>query len=284
MERDFSLQDATVCIVGLGLMGGSLALALKGHCRAVLGSDLDPQVVEEACRRAIVDRADRDPAGVLPAANLVILATPVPAILSLLRVLPRMIPNACIVMDMGSAKRLIISEMKELPERFEPVGGHPLCGKEELSLANAEASLYQDAPFFLTPLERTTPRAMSAASQIAATVGAHAVVMDASEHDRGLAMTSHLPFLVSSALSLAVPAEFSGFAGPGFRSASRLAGTPASMMLGVLQANRGNVLDALHNLQTELSRIERALAAEQDERLDGILNEARNRYQALVQS
>ncbi len=283
MKDDFSLQDATVCIIGLGLMGGSLALALKGHCRAVVGSDSDARTAEDVCRLAVVEVADRHPERVVPGADVVILATPVPAIVSLLEALPAMMPNTCIVMDTGSVKRSIVDIMKELPERFEPIGGHPLCGKERLSLANAESNLYRDAAFFLTPLERTTPRAVSAAKQIIEAIGAHAVVIDAVEHDRALAMTSHLPFLLSSALSLAVPTESSKFAGPGLRSSSRLAGTPSSMMLGVLQSNRENVLDALHGLQRELSRIESALSIGDDQALAGILDEARNKYEALVQ-
>ena len=214
---------------------------------------------------------------------MIILAAPVPAILELLDTLPEIMPHPCIVMDIGSAKRSILSKMNELPERFEPVGGHPLCGKERLSLANAEASLYKNAPFFLTPLARTTRRAISAATQIIEAVGAKPVVVDAAEHDRGLAMTSHLPFLLSSALSLAVPPEFSKFVGPGFRSTGRLAETSASMMLGVLQSNRENVLDALHSLQSELSRIEKTLAAGQDDGLVEVLDESRSKYQALVQ-
>ncbi len=283
MKGDFSLQDATVGILGLGLMGGSLALALKGQCRAVVGSDIDPRAIQEVCQQEIVDAADRDPRRVLSGADVIILAAPVTAILELLDTLSETMPHPCIVMDIGSTKCSILRKMNKLPQRFEPVGGHPLCGKERLSLANAEASLYKNAPFFLTPLVRTTRRAMSAAYQIIEAVGAKPVIIEAAEHDRGLAMTSHLPFLLSSALSLAVPPELSKFVGPGFRSTSRLAGTSASMMLGVLQSNRENVLDALHSLQSELSRMEQTLAAEQDDVLVEVLNESRSKYHALVQ-
>ncbi len=283
MSDDFSLQEATVGIVGLGLMGGSLALALKGHCRALAGSDMDPQTIQAACRQGVVDVADPEPARALTGADVVILATPVPAILDQLDALPAIVPGPCIVMDVGSAKRSIVAKMNELPGRFDPVGAHPLCGKETLSLANAEAALYRGAPFFLTPLARTTRRAMAAATQIVEAIGARAVVVDASEHDRALAMTSHLPFLLASALSLAVPAGYSKFAGPGFRSSSRLAGTSGAMMLGVLQSNRDHVLDALHDLQDELARVEKLLSEEDDQTLAGILDEARCKYEALVQ-
>lgn len=283
MDGRFSLQDSTVGIVGLGLMGGSLALALKDRCRSVVASDTDSATLEEACRQGAVAAAHRDPARILPGADLVILATPVPAIIDLLAELPKIVHNPCIVMDVGSVKCPVVSAMSRLSESFEAVGGHPLCGKETLSFAHAEAELYQGANFFLTPLERTTPRAMSAAHQVIQAIGAKPVTVDAEEHDRLLAATSHVPFLLSSALALAVPDECAPFAGPGFRSTSRLAGTSASMMLGVLQCNRGNVLHALHRLQRELAKIEAALGAEDYPKLEDLLNDARGKHRILVQ-
>ena len=149
-------------------MGGSLALGLRGKCAAIYGIDPHQATLELALSQHIVDRADCDPAKLLPEADLVILATPVPAILNLLEQLPRFTSNRCIVMDLGSSKQLIVEAMSRLPEQFDPIGGHPICGKEKLSLANAERTLYYAAPFLLTPLERTTPRALSAANQIIA--------------------------------------------------------------------------------------------------------------------
>ncbi len=283
MEGQFSLGDSTVAIVGLGLMGGSLALALQGHCKAVVGSDVDPTTVAEAIRRDVVVAADLDPACVLPGADVVILTAPVPAILQLLGRLDSLIPHPCIVIDIGSTKRLIVDAMSRLPGRFEPVGGHPLCGKERLSLSNAEAGLYKAAPFMLTPLERTTARAMSAASQIVEAIGAKPVVVGPEEHDRLLATTSHMPFLLCSALVLAAPQECAPLVGPGFRSTSRLAGTSASMMLGVLRTNRENVIAALDRLQNELASMAALLAAENYVELEGRLNDSKRKYEALVQ-
>jgi len=196
--------------------------------------------------------------------------------------LPTLTPNPCIVIDMGSTKKLIVESMSRLPERFDPIGGHPICGKEKLSLANAERTLYYAAPFILTPLERTSARAISAAHQIIEAIGAKAKVLDAVEHDRILAATSHLPFLISSALALATPQDVTPFVGPGFKSTSRLAGTPASMMMGVLQTNRENVLNALGEMQAELAQIESALSVEDFDKLESLLNEAQGKHQKFV--
>lgn len=263
-------------------MGGSLALGLRGKCAAIYGCDPHLPTIELALSQQIVDYADSDPATLLPEVDLVILSAPVPAILTLLEQLPSFTPNPCIVMDMGSTKKLIVQSMSHLPERFDPIGGHPICGKEKLSLANAERTLYYAAPFLLTPLERTSARAISAANQIIEALGAKAKILEAVEHDRILASTSHLPFLISSALALATPNDAASFVGPGFKSTSRLAGTSSSMMLGVLQSNRENVLNALHELQTQLTEIESALAAEDFTKLETILNESRSTYQTLT--
>jgi prephenate dehydrogenase len=186
-------------------------------------------------------------------------------------------------MDLGSTKKLIVDSMAKLPERFDPIGGHPICGKEKLSLANAERTLYYAAPFLLTPLKRTSSQALSAAHQIIEAVGAKAKVLDAEEHDRILASTSHLPFLLSSALALSTSQEIASFVGPGFKSTSRLAGTSSSMMLGVLQSNRENVLTALHALQGQLNEIESSLSSNDFSKLESLLNQAQTKHQIFSQ-
>ncbi|GAB4400033.1 MAG: hypothetical protein OHK003_25220 [Anaerolineales bacterium] len=283
LEPDFNLAESKIAIIGLGLMGGSLALGLRGKCAALYGIDPHLPTLELALSQHIVDYAESDPAILLPKADLVILSAPVPAILTLLEKLPTFTPNPCIVMDLGSAKKQIVDAMAKLPERFDPIGGHPICGKEKLSLANAERTLYYAAPFLLTPLERTSARALSAANQIIEALGAKGKVLDAIDHDRILASTSHLPFLLSSALALTTPQNVAPFVGPGFKSTSRLAGTSSSMMLGVLQSNRENVLNALHEMQSQLAKIEAALSSEDFAKLEILLNEAQGRHQTLTQ-
>jgi prephenate dehydrogenase len=281
-QPDFNLAESKIAIIGLGLMGGSLALGLRGKCAALYGIDPHLSSLELALSQRIVDYADSDPAKLLPEVDLVILSAPVPAILTLLEQLPTYTSSPCIVMDLGSTKRLIVEAMSRLPDYFDPIGGHPICGKEKLSLANAERTLYYAAPFLITPLERTSKRAISAANQIIEALGAKSKILDAVEHDRILASTSHLPFLLASALALATPDDFSSFVGTGFKSTSRVAGTSSSMMLGVLQSNRENVLNALHGLQSELAELESALSSDDLTELKSTLNKARAKYQALA--
>ena len=281
-QPDFNLAESKIAIIGLGLMGGSLALGLRGKCAALFGIDPHLPTLELALSQHIVDYADSDPANLPPDIDLLILAAPVPVIIELINQLPLTISHPCIVMDMGSTKRLVVEAMSKLPERFDPIGGHPICGKEKLSLANAERTLYYAAPFLLTPLERTSSRAISAANQIIEALGAKGKTLDAVEHDRILASTSHLPFLISSTLALTTPEDVTPFVGPGFKSTSRLAGTSSSMMLGVLQSNRENVLNALHGMQSQLAEIEAALSSEDFAKLESLLNDAQAKYQSFT--
>ena len=282
MSDEFFLPKAKIAIIGLGLMGGSLALALKGKCAALYGIDPDKATRELAIRQNIVDEADSDPARLLFRADLVVLAAPVPAILETLENLAELTPNSCVVLDLGSTKEEIVRKMEILPERFDPIGGHPICGKERLSLENADRTLYFAAPFLLTPLSRTTVRALDAAKQIIAAIGARFEMLSPDEHDRILAFTSHLPYLLSSVLALSTPQTVSAYIGPGFRSASRLAGTPSSMMLGVVLSNRENILAALEKLQDELALFTSAIADNDIESLRTSLISAQQAYVNLI--
>jgi prephenate dehydrogenase len=286
MEDGFSLKDATIGILGLGLMGGSLALSLKGKCKRLIGFDAHLPTLELALSKGIIDHASAflpSPlgrgAGGEGELDILIIATPVPSILNTLKELQiSNYQSPITILDIGSTKRDITQAMSALPENFDPIGGHPICGKEKLGLQNADANLYQNAPFIVTPLERTTQRAKSAAKQIIAAIGANRIEMTAEDHDRTFAVTSHLPFLLSSALAHATPQELAPFIGPGFRSTSRLAGTPAHMMLGILKSNRDHVLNAMQTFRTSLDEIESALQTENYAELEALLNQARESH------
>jgi prephenate dehydrogenase len=284
MEDGFALKDSTVGIFGLGLMGGSLAMSLKGHCAQLIGFDSDPATLELARSKHIVDQAEKviKGEGLGVRVDLLVLATPVLTIIDILQQLSSLSSFPCIVMDIGSTKQEILKAMSNLPEYFDPIGGHPICGKEKLGLENADANLFQNAPFVITQLDRTTYRAKSAAQQIVSIVGARYIEMDAENHDRILASTSHLPFLISSALAGSTAQEFSPLLGSGFRSTSRLAGTPCHMMMGVLQSNRENILNSIQQFCSSLHEMELALQNEDYTKLEMILNQSRASYLSLT--
>jgi prephenate dehydrogenase len=259
MNASSDLKNRRIAIVGLGLMGGSLALALQGRCAALYGVDENPATVELACRRKVVEWASCRPAEILTSADLVVLATPAGAILELLHDLPDLIPGSAVILDLGSTKRQIVAAMTELPPRFDPIGGHPMCGKESSGLENASADLFRSAPFALTALPRTSLAARTLAEQLTLAVGAHPLWIDAVTHDDWTAATSHLPYLLACALAKATPTEAAALVGPGFRSTTRVAATSPRMMLDILRTNTTPILEALGGFRREIDHIETLL-------------------------
>ena len=274
MQTPDRLADSRVAIVGLGLMGGSLALALGKHCRDLLGIDRDPEVIEQAVSKGVVQRGSTDPARILAQADLIVLAAPVRSILQILAELPDLHPGNPVILDLASTKRQIVQSMAALPTRFEPVGGHPMCGKEKTGLSNADSKLYQNTPFALVSLPSTTPRARHLAEELVEVVGAKPLWLEADCHDRWVAATSHLPYLLSSALALATPEDSRPLVGPGFRSASRLAATSPTVMLDILRTNSDELLSALNRLGSELQNLKQLVQQEEWDVLSGYLAEA----------
>ena len=133
-KSGFSLDDANIAIIGLGLMGASIALSLKEQCHHLSALDIHLPTLELARDLEIVHTAGSDPVEILADVNLVILACPVPAIMEWLNRLPDYIQHPCIVLDLGSSKRTIVAALEALPANFDPLGGHAICGKENLSL------------------------------------------------------------------------------------------------------------------------------------------------------
>jgi len=282
-EPGFELSEANVAIIGLGLMGGSMAMSLRGNCRHLSGLDIDAEVRALARDMDLVDFVSEDPRAVLMDADLIVLACPVPDILAWLERLPDFVQKSCVILDLGSSKRAILAAMQELPPNFDPIGAHPICGKENLSLRSAECGLYAGELFVVTPLQRSSLNAQQAAQQLVDILEARMLREDAARHDVALAATSHLPYLISSALALATAPETGRFVGPGFRSTARLAGTPSSMMLGVLETNRDQVLARLKDFEAVLGRFQQAIEHDDMPGLKDLLDSAQSRYQTLLQ-
>ena len=250
------LSESQVAIVGLGLMGGSLALALRGHCGRLLGCDLDPETLNLALEKSVVDLVDSDPKTILPKADVIVLAIPVCSIIEMLRDLPAYHTGPAIVIDLGSTKADIVRAMEALPSTFDPIGGHPVCGEVSSGLSYANAEIYQSAPFVLTPLPRTTSHARSVAEELVEAVKAEPLWLEADIHDSWIAASSHLPYLLAIALLGATPQDASPVIGPGFKGASRLAASNPEMMMDVFLTNREAVLEVLRKFATEMEDLE----------------------------
>jgi prephenate dehydrogenase len=276
------LADAQVTIVGLGLMGGSLAGALRGQCRAVIGVARRAATVEAALADGLVDSATTDLAEGLGEADVVVLATPVRVIIQQLGEIGPLVPPGCLVMDLGSTKVRVVAEMARLPEHVQPLGAHPMCGKEISGLEAADPSLYRDRTFILTPLERTSEAALALGRALAEAVGAHVLLLEPERQDFIVATVSHLPYLLACALvatadatTSADPAAWEVFAG-GFRDTSRVAGSDVTMMMDILLTNRDEVLRALATYQAKLGDLTRLVARGDEEEMRAALGAVRD--------
>jgi prephenate dehydrogenase len=272
-DEDF-FTTSRIAIVGLGLIGGSIALKLRGHCEMLLAVDPDPNARSLATQENIVDKFSSDPADIIPQADAVILAAPVSSILEFIPQLPQLHPGSLIILDVGSTKTDICSALASLPSRFEPIGGHPMCGKAVGGLLHAEAGLFQDSPFALTPLPRTSERARCFAEQLVNALGAVPIWMGPKTHDSWVAATSHLPYLLASALVLATPIESSHLVASGFRSTSRLASSPSSVMMPIMETNRKHILDSLTRFRNYFDELEAALTVSDYSTLCKLLDQA----------
>jgi prephenate dehydrogenase len=284
MENFGTISNARVAILGMGLMGGSLALALRGNVRELRAADPDLAALELARQLGVVHHVSVDPSEVLPGSDIVILAAPVHAILELIRLLPDLHPGSPVVLDLGSTKSQVCRAMEALPERFDPIGGHPMCGKETSGLRSAEADIFKGATFALSALGRTSQRARDMAEQIARVIDAVPLWIEPEVHDRWVAATSHVPYLLANALSLATPIEATQLVGPGFRSTSRLAASFAPMMLDVLASNQENIHQALRRFRVELDIIESTLAQKDYALLEEVLARSAEHHTELVVS
>jgi prephenate dehydrogenase len=175
--------------------------------------------------------------------------------------------------------------MDGIPEGLLAVGGHPMCGKEVGGLESADATLFRGATFALTPTARTTDDAMLRAYELAEAVGARPLVLDAERHDRAVAMISHLPYLLASALvqaeaqASAADPVVRDLAASGFRDTSRLAATQADMMLDILLTNKEAVESSLDAFERELTEVRSLL--DEPERLQSWMAEAQQRRREM---
>jgi len=281
----WNLRDAQVAVVGLGLMGGSLAAALSAAraCRQVVGVARRPSTLATAQALRWIQQGHTSLEAGVREADLVVLATPVREILACLATIGPALKPGCVLLDVGSTKRAICRAMEGLPPHVQPIGGHPMCGKETSGLTMAEPDLYRDRIFVLTPLERTAPEALALARELVTAIGARPLLLDAARHDALVAAISHLPYLLAVTLVNAAESLSAGdgllwsLAASGFRDTSRVAASNIPMMLDILATNREPILDALRAAQGELTALTQLLESNDLAALQAQLEAARQR-------
>jgi prephenate dehydrogenase len=257
------MRARRISVVGLGLMGGSLARALAARGVEVVGYDRDPDSLRAAVAEGIVHEAlDSTLAGV-ERADVVVFATPVGATASLLAQLASRLEGPSLIMDVASTKRSIVAaaEAAGLGPRF--VGAHPLTGSHRSGWGASRASLFEEARVFLCPTASTTPQALRLAEWFWRMLRAGVEVLDAAVHDEQMAWRSHLPQAVSTVLAVTlrhanVPRSALG---PGGRDVTRLAGGDPELWTGIMRDNTPAILAALAAMEEQLRLFRDRLAA-----------------------
>ncbi|MFN2489004.1 MAG: prephenate dehydrogenase/arogenate dehydrogenase family protein [Actinomycetota bacterium] len=270
-----------VALIGTGLLGGSLGLALKASRRAslVVGYDADDAALRAALAGGAIDEPARSGRDAAAGASLVVLAVPVDLVSSVSAGLGDALEPDATVTDVGSTKSEVVVEGERwFGPRF--VGGHPMAGSERHGIEAADAFLFEDAWWILTPTERTSAAAYARVVGLAQAVGARPVAVDPQAHDALMARLSHVPQLTASALvtttvAAADRASLLGLAAGGFRDVTRIAASNPALWVPIIRSNRSAVLDALEKLGAQLGWLAEMIRGDRWGELADFLSRAR---------
>ncbi len=278
-----------IAIIGLGLIGGSIGLALKENNwrRAeVIGYARRQETASLACKLGAVDRTEADARKVVRGAHIVIVATPVLTVREIFEIIAPELSDGAIVTDTASTKVQVLQWARELlPPIASFVGGHPMAGKEVSSIKAATADLFNKCTYCLIPLPKTKPSALQTMKDMVKVLGANPMVIKAEEHDRLVAGISHLPLLISSALVLVTTKnpswiKMSRLAASGYRDLTRLASGNPEISAHIFLSNRAAIVSWIDEFIKELQKLRELVAdgSEDIERVLTIANKARNRW------
>ncbi len=271
-----------VTIVGLGLIGGSIGLALRQGKKSgweIVGYSRRQETVASALGLGAIERGETNLEDAVRTAELVIIATPALAIKAIFSKMAPHLPSGCIVTDTASTKVQIMKWAKQmLPPTVNFVGGHPMAGKETYGIGAAEADLLRGCAYCLTPSEKASRKSVETALDMVEKVGARPLFIEPQEHDDLAAGISHLPMLLSAALvSLTAKnpcwPRMSELAASGYRDLTRLASGNPEVSSHICLSNQEAIVGWIDEFSRELERY-RQLVAKGDQRLEQALSEA----------
>ncbi len=270
----------TVAIVGVGLMGGSIGLALRERklARRVVGVGRRQMSLDGARKIGAIDHGVTNLATGVAEAQLVVVATPVDSVAERVVQAVAAAPPGALVTDVGSTKETIVSMVdaalatRRSGPRF--VGSHPLAGDHRTGAEHARADLFDDRVVVVTPSPATRPAAVTEVSGFWESLGASVATMSPAKHDAALAITSHLPHAVAVALAAATPSELLRLTASGWRDTTRVAGGDPELWRAIFTANRRHVLEAMDLLTQTLGSLREALELGDQEKLTSMLEAA----------
>lgn len=270
-----------VAIVGVGLIGGSLALAMKKKKLAneIIGVARHKKTLLLAKKRGVIDSGSLD-INAVSEADLVILSSPVEAILKLAPLILKVIKPDCIVCDVGSTKQEIVSALDKLFSCY--VGAHPLAGSEKRGVLNSRADIFNGSLCILTPTAKTNAQAFLKIKKLWGSVGSRVICLSSAAHDKVVSCISHLPHIAAFSLSAAVPEEYLKFASTGFKDTTRIAASDTEVWSDIFVSNQKNILKAIDAFQGRLSKIKSAIAKKDRKAIDKFLGQAKAKRNRLI--
>ncbi|GIV14610.1 MAG: prephenate dehydrogenase [Armatimonadota bacterium] len=272
-----------LCIVGVGLIGGSLGMAVRqrGLANRVVGVGRNTERLQVALQAGAVDEATTSLQEGVTGADMVVVCTPVGLIVPTMKRCLQWLSAECVVTDVGSVKSTIVQQATDLlGERF--VGGHPMAGSEQTGVHNARADLFEGTTWALTPTEKTSPHALQKVIALAQGVGAQVITADPNEHDRAVALTSHLPHALALALvHVAENTPYPQLIGGSFRDGTRVAASSPELWRDIFLHNRDHVLWAIDEFIGKLQEVRSAIADEDAETIQRLFVDARILRQAF---
>ncbi len=279
----------TVAIVGPGLIGASVGLALRRGpwAREVVGIGRKAASVRKAASCGAVDRTTTDLERGVAGADFVVVCTPVSSIAAVVRDVIRSCPPTAMVTDAGSTKARIVQDVQRCfaaataHQRAMFVGSHPLAGDHRAGAAFARADLFDGRVAVVTPHAHAPTSRVNRVRAFWRTLGARVLTMSPAEHDRGLAAASHVPHVVASALASATPANVLQLVAGGWRDATRIAASDPELWQQILFANRSHVLRSLNRVERNLRGLREAIDRQNTKQLVRLLSEAKRRRDAV---
>jgi cyclohexadieny/prephenate dehydrogenase len=274
----------TVAIVGVGLIGGSIGIALRERKLAeqVVGIGRRQEALRTARRVGAVDHTTVDIEKGVAEADLVVICTPVGRIVDDARKAALHCPEGTLITDAGSTKQTIVAALDEgLPRGCRYLGSHPLAGSEKAGPAFAKADLFEGRITVVTPTKNTRAEDYDFLEDFWEALGSVVIRLSPEEHDRALALTSHLPHIVAASLAASVPEKYFRLAGPGMNDATRIASGDAELWSQIFALNRDNVLTALELFSANLSAMQTAMREGNHDEIIRLLTLAKKNRDAL---
>ena len=277
------MNYSKITVIGLGLIGGSLAWALKraGNVGVVYGVDIDDGAIDYAIREHIIDVGSRDLSDAVNNSDVVVIATYVGIIPKIAKSLASILSPNTAVTDVGSVKAKVVAEIESmLPKDVGFVGGHPISGTERSGIFHSSADLFKEKKCILTPTVNTNDESLARVRKLWESIGAKVYTMSPEAHDRVFAYVSHLPHAVAYALLNSVASQDGGtseilnFAGGGLKDFTRIGESSPEMWSDILVANRENVLAAIVDFKSEIEKIRVAVEKGNLKRLKDALSNA----------